>query len=75
VDLLDMPPVLHDLDGDGIGDAAVLLAESSGGSGTFTHLSESSAGGELQIPGLIQLGETFRFIPAAHPMETRRVTS
>jgi len=38
VELLDMPPVLHDLDGDGIDDAAVLLAESSGGSGAFTWL-------------------------------------
>jgi heat shock protein HslJ len=38
VELLDMPPVLHDLDGDGIDDAAVLLAESSGGSGAFTYL-------------------------------------
>ena len=38
VELLDMPPVRHDLDGDGIDDAAVLLAESSGGSGVFTYL-------------------------------------
>ena len=38
VELLDMPRVLHDLDGDGIDDAAVLLAESSGGSGVFTWL-------------------------------------
>jgi heat shock protein HslJ len=38
VELLDMPPVLHDLDGDGIDDLAVLLAESSGGSGVFTWL-------------------------------------
>ena len=38
VELLDMPPVRHDLDGDGIDDAAVLLAESSGGSGVFTFL-------------------------------------
>ena len=36
--LLDMPPVLHDLDGDGTEDVAVLLSESSGGSGTFTWL-------------------------------------
>jgi hypothetical protein len=38
VELLDIPPVLHDLDGDGFDDAAVLLAESSGGSGVFTYL-------------------------------------
>jgi heat shock protein HslJ len=38
VELLDIPPVLNDLDGDGIDDAAVLLAESSGGSGVFTWL-------------------------------------
>jgi len=38
VELIDMPPVLHDLDGDGIDDAAVLLAESSGGSGVSTFL-------------------------------------
>ena len=38
VELLDMPCVLHDLDGDGIDDVAVLLAESSGGSGVFTYL-------------------------------------
>jgi heat shock protein HslJ len=38
VELLGMPPVLHDLDGDGIDDAAVLLAESSGGNGVFTWL-------------------------------------
>ena len=38
VELLDMPPVRHDLDGDGIDDTAVLLAERSGGSGVFTFL-------------------------------------
>lgn len=38
VELLDMTPVLHEMDGDGIDDAAVLLAESSGGSGVFTFL-------------------------------------
>ena len=38
VELLDVPPVLHDLDGDGIDEAAVLLAESSGGSGVSTYL-------------------------------------
>ena len=38
VELLDMPPVRHDLDGDGIDDAAVLLAESSGGIGVSTFL-------------------------------------
>ena len=38
VELLDMPPVLHDLDGNGIDDAAVLLGEGSGGSGGFTYL-------------------------------------
>jgi len=38
VELLNMPSVLHDLDGDGIDDVAVLLAESSGGSGVFTFL-------------------------------------
>jgi heat shock protein HslJ len=39
VELLGLPSVLHDLDGDGIEEAAVLLAESSGGSGVFTYLS------------------------------------
>ena len=38
VELLDMTPVLHEMDGDGIDDAVVLLAESSGGSGVFTFL-------------------------------------
>jgi heat shock protein HslJ len=38
VELLDVPPILHDMDGDGIDEAAVLLAESSGGSGVSTFL-------------------------------------
>ena len=38
IELLDMPPILHDMDGDGIDEAAVLLAESSGGSGVSTFL-------------------------------------
>ena len=38
VELLDVPPILHDLDGDGIDEAAVLLSKSSGGSGVSTYL-------------------------------------
>ena len=38
VELLDVPPVLHDMDGDGIDEAAVLLSKSSGGSGVSTYL-------------------------------------
>ena len=38
VELLHMPPVLLDMDGDGADEAAVLLSESSGGSGVFTYL-------------------------------------
>lgn len=58
VELLDMPPVLHDLDGDGIDDAAVLLAESSGGSGVFTYLAVVSCrhGRAVNI-GTIGLGD------------------
>jgi putative lipoprotein len=58
VELLDMPPVLHDLDGDGIDDAAVLLAESSGGSGVFTCLAiVSCRDGRAVNIGTIGLGD------------------
>ena len=58
VELLDMPPVLHDLDGDGIDDAAVLLAESSGGSGAFTWLAVVSCrDGRAVNTGTIGLGD------------------
>ena len=58
VELLDMPPVLHDLDGDGIDDAAVLLAGSSGGSGAFTYLSVVSCrDGRAVNTGTIELGD------------------
>ena len=53
-----MPPVLHDLDGDGIDDAAVLLAESSGGSGAFTWLAVVSCrDGRAVNTGTIGLGD------------------
>ena len=58
VELLDMPPVLHDLDGDGIDDAAVLLAENSGGSGAFTYLAVVSCrDGRAVNTGTIGLGD------------------
>ena len=58
VELLDMSPVLHDLDGDGIDDAAVLLAESSGGSGVFTYLAVVSCrDGQAVNIGTIGLGD------------------
>jgi len=58
VELLDMPPVLHDLDGDGIDDATVLLAESSGGSGVFTYLAVVSCrDGQAVNIGTIGLGD------------------
>jgi heat shock protein HslJ len=58
VELLDMPPVLHDLDGDGIDDVAVLLAESSGGSGAFTYLAVVSCrDGRAVSIGTIGLGD------------------
>jgi heat shock protein HslJ len=58
VELLDMPPVRHDLDGDGIDDAAVLLAESSGGSGVFTYLAVASCrDGQTVNIGTIGLGD------------------
>jgi len=58
VELLDMPPVLHDLDGDGIDDAAVLLAESSGGSGAFTWLAVIACrDGRAVNTGTIGLGD------------------
>ncbi|MBP2677894.1 MAG: hypothetical protein H6Q82_959 [Deltaproteobacteria bacterium] len=58
VELTDMPPVLHDLDGDGIDDAAVLLAESSGGSGAFTYLAVVSCrDGRAVNIGTIGLGD------------------
>jgi heat shock protein HslJ len=58
VELLDMPSVLHDMDGDGIDDVAVLLAESSGGSGVFTWLAVVSCrdGRAINI-GTIRLGD------------------
>lgn len=58
VELLDMPSVLHDLGGDGINDAAVLLAESSGGSGVFTYLAVVSCqDGRAVNVGTIGLGD------------------
>jgi len=58
VELLDMHPVLHDLDGDGIDDAAVLLAGSSGGSGAFTYLAVVSCrDGRAVNIGTIGLGD------------------
>jgi len=58
VELLDVPPVLHDLDGDGSDDAAVLLAESSGGSGAFTWLAiVSCRDGRAVNVGAIGLGD------------------
>ena len=57
-ELLDMPPVLHDMDGDGIDDAAVLLAENSGGSGAFTYLAVVSCrDGRAVNIGTIGLGD------------------
>jgi heat shock protein HslJ len=58
VELVDMPPGFHDLDGDGIEDAALLLAESSGGSGVFTWLAVVScrAGGAVNV-GTASLGD------------------
>jgi len=58
VELLAMPPVLQDLDGDGIDDAAVLLAESSGGSGVFTYLAVVSCrDGRAVNIGTLGLGD------------------
>lgn len=58
VELLEMPPVLHDLDRDGIDDAAVLLAESSGGSGVFTYLAiVACRDGRAANIGTIGLGD------------------
>jgi len=58
VELLAMPPVLQDLDGDGIDDAAVLLAESSGGSGVFTYLAVVSCrDGRAVNIGTVGLGD------------------
>ena len=58
VELLDMPPVLHDMDGDGIDDVAVLLAESSGGSGVFTYLAVVSCRDDRAVNvGTIGLGD------------------
>jgi heat shock protein HslJ len=58
VELLDMPPVVHDLDGDGIDDAAVLLAETSGGSGAFTYLAVVSCRDARAVNvGTIGLGD------------------
>jgi heat shock protein HslJ len=58
LELLDIPPVLHDLDGDGIDDAAVLLVENSGGSGAFTWLAVVSCrDGRAVNTGTIGLGD------------------
>jgi len=58
VELLDMPVVLHDLDGSGVDDAAVLMAENSGGSGVFTYLAVVSCrDGRAANVGTIGLGD------------------
>jgi len=58
VELLDMHPVLHDLDGDGIDDTAVLLSESSGGTGKLTYLAiVSCRDGRAVNIGTIGLGD------------------
>ena len=58
VELLDMPPVLHDLDGDGIVEVTILLAESSGGSGVFTWLAVVACrDGQAVNIGTIGLGD------------------
>jgi len=58
VELLDMPSVFHDLDGDGIDDVAVLLAESSGGSGVFTWLAVVACRDDRAVNiGTIGLGD------------------
>jgi len=47
-----------DLDGDGLGDAAVVLATSGGGSGTFISLEAlKNAGGVAQHAATVQLGD------------------
>jgi hypothetical protein len=54
------------------------VTERHGDEATFRlipNLSESSAGGELRMPGLIQLGGTIRVVTATHPTDARRVTS
>jgi heat shock protein HslJ len=58
VELLDMPPLLHDIDGDGADDAAVLLSDRSGGSGVFTWLAVVSCrDGRAVNIGTIGLGD------------------
>jgi heat shock protein HslJ len=49
VTFVDMAPVLHDVDGDGGDEAAVLLAESSGGSGVFTYLAVVACRGDRAV--------------------------
>lgn len=58
VTLVDMAPVLQDVDGDGIEEAAVLLAGSSGGSGVFTHLAVVACRGDRAVNvGTVLLGD------------------
>ena len=49
VTFADMAPVLHDVDGDGSDEAAVLLAESSGGTGVFTYLAVVACRGDRAV--------------------------
>lgn len=58
VTLADTAPVLHDVDGDGSDEAAVLLAESSGGTGVFTYLAVVACRGDRAVNvGTARLGD------------------
>jgi hypothetical protein len=47
---------LHDLDGDRITDLVLVLAQSSGGTGTFAHVSLGLGGGAFATPDIYTLG-------------------
>jgi heat shock protein HslJ/membrane-bound inhibitor of C-type lysozyme len=58
VEFIDGSPVFGDLNGDGVDDAAVLLVESSGGSGVFTYVgAQLNQDGEPVDAGTVWLGD------------------
>jgi heat shock protein HslJ len=58
VQYIDGSEVFGDLDGDGVEDAAVLLVESSGGSGTFTYVgAQLNQGGQPVDAGAVWIGD------------------
>jgi membrane-bound inhibitor of C-type lysozyme/heat shock protein HslJ len=73
VELIEGSAVYGDLDGDGVDDAAVLLVESSGGSGVFTYVgAQLNQDGEPVDAGTVLLGD--RTQVAAMTVEDGQIT-